>query len=111
MEYYEPLTDFSDETESIDRMINKVKMDISLISKKYPDIRIIHIDAYQNRAAAFEYRVYKIPVIILYNNKGYEINRWNREDFDRGAGTGKEINSFIEKMINQGLKFEEETNN
>lgn len=99
MEYYEPRTNSFQESEMTEQLINRLKLDLSVLFNKYPGLRIMNIDMYQNRSVALDYRIVGIPTVILFNKNGYEIRRWNPEDFERGGGSVDEIGGLIEKMI------------
>lgn len=110
MEYYETVTEFSSKAEDVNQLINQLKLDLSLLSNRYRDLRIIYVDMYENRSVALDYRIYGIPTVILFDQNGYEIRRWYPEDYGRGGGTIEEMGSFIERMGTHNQNSRKDTN-
>ena len=95
LEYYESERDYFGGLNSIDYLIKRLQMDLTQLSGKYPDLRIIAIDVYQNRNLAIDHRVDQIPTVLVFSASGHEIRRWTPDDLRRGGGTMLEMERVL----------------
>ncbi len=97
-EYYQPKDDLFGESENLETLIAQIKLDLSMLKEKYPKLRIFLVDIYQKRGLAAQHQIYEIPIVLLYDNMGYEVRRWLPIDFKRGGGTTREMERLVEKI-------------
>jgi hypothetical protein len=98
MELYQAQDELFDEAGKVERLINRLKVDINRLKEEYFNLRVEYVDTYENRNVVIIHRVYGIPTIILFDRMGYEVRRWLPGDFERGGGSLWEMKKVIDKL-------------
>ena len=63
------------------------------------DCDITHVDIVKNTKAQSEYNVVVVPTIIVFNEDGEEVKRWQADLSFKIGATKKDVQEYIDELI------------
>ena len=63
------------------------------------DCNITHVDIVKNTKAQSEYNVVVVPTIIVFNEDGEEVKRWQADLSFKIGATKKDVQEYIDELI------------